>query len=241
MNSPCYLIACEVMRPEIERLLADMECPFHISWMKQGLHNSPDILRREVQRQIHEYEQAGATDILLGYGLCGRGLSGVTGEKATLVLPKVHDCVPLLLGVDQVEANRLSEGGCTLWMSPGWNRYELGPRLESEERRYEEYGELYGQEGAEYIKDMELSFFKNYVKACLIRWEDYWNDMQSLVRQSRAIAASKGLPYRECSGVSDFLCALLSGGRTASFFHLEPGASVDIDANGNLIITSVSA
>ena len=36
--------------------------------------------------------------ILLGYGLCGNGLAGVTARHTRLVLPRAHDCIGILMG-----------------------------------------------------------------------------------------------------------------------------------------------
>ena len=36
--------------------------------------------------------------ILLGYGLCGNGLDGLSARHTRLVLPRAHDCIGLLMG-----------------------------------------------------------------------------------------------------------------------------------------------
>ena len=71
---PRYLIACEVFRPELERLMRGMADAPEVAWLEQGLHETPDDLRRKVQEAVDAFEARGAQTILLAYGLCGRGL-----------------------------------------------------------------------------------------------------------------------------------------------------------------------
>ena len=106
-----HLIACEVFRPELERLTRAMRNAPEVTYLEQGLHDTPDELRRRVQQAVDALEAKGETIIFLAYGLCGRGLTGVTGHTATLILPRVHDCIPVLLGATQEQANESSLGG----------------------------------------------------------------------------------------------------------------------------------
>ena len=112
-----HLIACEVFRPELERLTRAMRNAPEVTYLEQGLHDTPDELRRRVQQAVDALEAKGETVIFLAYGLCGRGLTGVTGHTATLILPRVHDCIPVLLGATQEQANESSLGGGTYWLS----------------------------------------------------------------------------------------------------------------------------
>ena len=78
-----------------------------MNFLEQRLHDYPEKLRSAFQGLVDAFEQEndGPLAVLCGYGLCGRGLSGVHASRATLVFPKLHDCIPLLLGLDQKGAN----------------------------------------------------------------------------------------------------------------------------------------
>ena len=104
------LIACEVLRPELEVLASDMRNPPPMNFLEQRLHDYPEKLRSAFQGLVDAFEQEndGPLAVLCGYGLCGRGLCGVHASRATLVFPKLHDCIPLLLGLDQKGANASS-------------------------------------------------------------------------------------------------------------------------------------
>ena len=93
------LIACKVLEPEIEFCMTQIQHEIDIVWMEQGLHNTPDKLRDELQAQLNaaadSYDAA-----LLGYGLCGNGILGLSCPLP-LVVPRLHDCISLLLGSRQ--------------------------------------------------------------------------------------------------------------------------------------------
>lgn len=69
-----------------------------MTYLEQGLHDTPDGLRHRVQQAVGTLEAESETVIFLAYGLCGRGLTGVIGRTAALILPRVHDYIPVLLG-----------------------------------------------------------------------------------------------------------------------------------------------
>ena len=227
------LIACEVFRPELERLTQGLAQAPEIVFLEQGLHDTPDTLRSRVQEAVERAEHEGATTILLGYGLCGRGLSGVSGRTATLVLPLVHDCIPLLLGVDQDEARKLSRGGSTYWMSPGWLRYSQVPFIRERKARLADYEARFDADAAAYLMELEGEWLKNYTTARLILWEG-WENEEELVRMARAVAEDTDLPYGERAGTGGFLQALLEGRTDERFIRLRPGETVDIDGDGVL-------
>lgn len=102
-----HLLCCEVFRPELEWLAAALPVAPTVRYLDQGLHDYPDELRRQLCAAVRELEAQGATRILLGYGLCGRGLTGVSAARATLAMPRVHDCIPVLLGCRQDQLSRL--------------------------------------------------------------------------------------------------------------------------------------
>ncbi len=226
-----HLIACEVFRPELERLMRGMADAPEVTWLEQGLHETPDDLRRKVQEAVDTFEAQGARTILLAYGLCGRGLAGVTGRTATLVLPRVHDCIPVLLGTTQENANDCALGGSTYWLSPGWLKYPQAFFFRDREQRRRDYEEKYGAEAAAYLIEVEAAWLQNYTNACLILWEG-WDNEGELRAEAEAAARDAGLPYREVPGGDGFLRALLEGGHGEGFLRLEPGFTLDIDGNG---------
>ncbi|BHH83488.1 DUF1638 domain-containing protein [Desulforhopalus sp. 52FAK] len=238
------VLACEVFRLEIEWLLDKMDSPPPVQFLEMGLHQRPDKLRETVQAAVDEFEEQngdGGT-ILLAYGLCGQGLSGVTTQFSTLILPKVHDCIPLLLGIDQDDSGEYSQNGATYWQSPGWVNYADSELIRNKERFHAEYVEKYGADNADYLMEQQLSWLRNYNAVTLIRWpqlaqieKGYAREGGFFEAQARCFAKEADLPYQECSGSDNYLSALLEGGKDKSrFLHIKPGKIVTLTPAGTL-------
>ena len=57
--------------------------------------------------------------ILLGYALCGRGTEGLRAGKTQLVLPRLHDCIGLLMGSHQAYMAYFEGHPGVYYRSPG--------------------------------------------------------------------------------------------------------------------------
>lgn len=88
------IVTCRALA-HVLQTLAGPDAPLTI--LDIGLHLRPERLREQLQITVAELEEDDST-ILLGYGLCGRALEGVVSRRGTLVLPRVDDCVGVLLG-----------------------------------------------------------------------------------------------------------------------------------------------
>ncbi len=51
------IIGCMVMNREISHLVADSRHVVRVWWLRQGLHDTPDILRTELQLAIDDIER----------------------------------------------------------------------------------------------------------------------------------------------------------------------------------------
>lgn len=51
------MIGCMVMNREISLLTAKSENIIRVWWLRQGLHDTPDVLRAQLQKTIDEIEQ----------------------------------------------------------------------------------------------------------------------------------------------------------------------------------------
>lgn len=89
------IIACEVLRDEVELAMANTGCTLPVVWGGKGLHRVPDNLRAGLNEMIAG--QPEAETILLAYGLCGNGMIGVGSGTATVVVPRFDDCIWMLL------------------------------------------------------------------------------------------------------------------------------------------------
>lgn len=233
-----HLISCEVLRPELESIFSGLSEKPQVHYLKQGLHDKPDELRVCLQDKITELENQGVKKIILGYCLCGKGVTGVHAKKATLVMPKTHDCIPLLLGCNQEKMEFLSQNGSTFWLSPGWLRFSQIDFIRNREKRRNEYESLYGNDNAQFLLEQESLWLAHYTNACLIKWKNIpeWNEIE---KDALYVANDVKLPLRIIEGDDSYLKELVLGGLSDRFIQLFPGQTIDMDINGNLISVGV--
>jgi hypothetical protein len=159
MNMRLKLICCDVLfrmacrAAAVSRNIIDME------FTKLQSHNEPDILRGIIQDLIDKADAEGVYDaILLGYGLCGNSVAGLTARAQRLVIPRAHDCCTLFLGSRGKFSEHFGERLSAQWSSHGYlersNTYKGGTDLNKNlglDRDYAELVEQYGEENAEYL------------------------------------------------------------------------------------------
>lgn len=114
------ILACNVFYSEINKLIED-KSNYILKLMPQGLHSIADSskMKAKLQEAINELESEYEPDyIILIYGLCGGGIEGLKTTKTPLVIPKVHDCISLLLGDLSLHKTVNNKG--TYYLSRGW-------------------------------------------------------------------------------------------------------------------------
>src|SRR6266568_4502993 len=125
------IIACEVMKEELLGIAADW--PLQFRFVSMGLHPWPERLKDELARILSVDIPDGTTAIVFAFGLCGGALTGLRAPAVPLVIPLVHDCIPLLIGSYSEYQRELEHEKGTFFLSGGWMEGER--TLLSEYRR----------------------------------------------------------------------------------------------------------
>src|ERR1035438_8361996 len=93
------LIGCEVLYREMCHACAHSPHCVDLEFLPKGLHDlGGKTMAAKIQEAVDRTEEGVYQAILLGYGLCGNGLDGLTARHTRLVLPRAHDCIALLMG-----------------------------------------------------------------------------------------------------------------------------------------------
>lgn len=215
------VIACEVMRYELELICTMMPNPPRLFFLPQGLHDTPKELTKRLQEKITQVESEAPelTHLALGYGLCGKGLEGISLSRCTGVLPQVHDCIPLLLGDLKTQEQLPENAFSTYWFSPGWLTWSVLPYLENQSVRFDTYRKKYGEARAATLVKIEGDILSNYTHACLINWPGLGDAFQEMASTA---AKQSHLPLKTIAGHDGFLTALLSGSWNPERFLLIP-------------------
>jgi hypothetical protein len=130
-------IACRTIEDEINAVYKTLPVQFPIFWVESGLHNFPSKLKNRIQQEIDKV--SGVENILLLFGYCGNSIEGLMAPQAQLVVPKVEDCISLLLGGNQIRRD-LSREVPSFYLTEGWLRYESNIYWEYEQC-LKKYGE----------------------------------------------------------------------------------------------------
>lgn len=229
------VITCAVLEAEIRAMAMNQPDVVHVEIMEQGLHNEPPKLREQLQVAIDRVEAGQHPDaIVLGYGLCSRGIEGVCARSCKLVVARAHDCITLLLGSKEQYAQYVAEHPGTYWYSPGWNKHHTPPGPERYQKLLDEYIEKYGQDNAEYLMETEQHWFSTYDRATYVHLtvgataED--------IQYTKDCAHWLKWKYDEQAGNPELLESLLAGRwDDARFLVLEPGQSIVMTGDERII------
>ncbi len=206
------VVACKVFQPEITYLGIP---PSRVTYLDQGLHRTPGQLRRQLGHTLARLEQTRAPRrVVLVYGYCGGGLERLCTARAELVVPLVHDCIPLLLGRERPPA---WGEGATFYLSPGWIDHGRTPLSE-----YHHTARRWGEEEARWVASRIMKGYRRValIETLPLRGEGHW-------RYTCEMAALHGLTPVRVSGGLGWLRRLLTARAGRGVVVLPPGRRIE--------------
>jgi hypothetical protein len=212
-----------------------------IVMMPQGLHDTPDVLRREVQKELDKTADAAGKPydaILLGYCLCSNGITGLHSEVPVIVA-RGHDCMTLLLGSRHRYQNYFDTHKGIYWYSIGWIEHCNAPMPGKErfEKILADYTEKYGADNAHYLMEMEQNWIKEYKRATFIDWGLPGTEQAKAYTQE--CAAFMQWDYDEIKGDPSLMQRLLDGDwNEDDFLVVPPGQTIRDDLTEPHIMTT---
>ncbi len=229
------LISCEVFIREFCRFASTSKHLIDMVFHPFGLHDTPPLLREEAQKAIDATESGKYDYILIGYGLCSRGTSGLVARNVPLVIPRAHDCITMFLGSKERYIREFTENPGTYYYSSGWVERKDGltqqghvRMLKEEERnqRYNEYVERFGEDNAKYLVDMETEWLSQYKQATFINVDDI-GDVEAYRDFAKRSAETHGWECTEIKGSSSLIRRFLDGEwDEADFLIVNPGQRI---------------
>jgi hypothetical protein len=207
------ILACETVRDELEYALDTVGVDYDVRWVESGLHNYPDKLRKRLQEDLDALTGCGR--VLMAFGCCGNAVVGLETGDYELVIPRVDDCLSMLIGSTEKRIE-LSENGSTYFLTPGWLR---GGRNVSEE--YQHAIRRYGENAGQIIMK---KLFAHYRYLGLLDTGIY-NTADALPELVR-MADQLGLAHKVLPASVEYLCDLLRGPWEAGRYVIVPPRSV---------------
>lgn len=211
------IIGCMVMNREISHLTAESEHVVRVWWLRQGLHDTPDVLRKELQRTIDAIEQENEClsahlrmeAVVLAYGLCSNGVIGLHSRSLPVIVPRCDDCISLFLGSAERYRALFRELPGVYWYNNGWIEQAFTPSKENYARRRAEYAAEYGKENADYLMECTNNWMTNYRNCGYITCP--LGDRPGCEAYARQAAQDFGWQFTKVEGSMDYLHALVNG------------------------------
>jgi hypothetical protein len=209
------IIACPAVLGELEEGAADgLLC----ETLDVGLHRSPDKLRAALHAAVAANDEPGVT-IVLGYGMCSKGVLGLKTDYATIVVPRVDDCIALLLGSNEAFAEQARQESGTYYLARGYIEACDTPFSE-----YERMAEKYGPERAAHLSRMML---EHYTRLALIDTGRY--DLAPFREYAQRFAEFYDLRLEEVPGTTRLVDMLVTGEWDDAFLIVPPGHEITLD------------
>lgn len=204
------LIACGMLRDELELAMERTGLAPETVWLDKGLHEFPATLRAAVQSEIDRREET-CELFLLGMAYCGGALDGVGSRTAAVAVPRFDDCIRLLLSLEP--GSRDPGDSRSLYLTRQWM---LSDR--SLVREMEGYRLKYGEKKAEKIRRAMLA---GYRELRMLDTGGY--DLAGCEEAARADAEALGLAYGCQKGTVRVLEKLLRHEFDGEFCFAGPG------------------
>lgn len=212
VNAKRQVIACATVIEEMLPFLPE-DVPYEI--LDFGLHLQPANLKAVLQSTIDEASRT-ADILLLGYGLCSMAIIGLKASSATLVVPRVDDCIGIFLGSCKAYKEQAKKEPGTYYLTKGW--IEVGDNIFEEHKRMVE---LIGEKNAWRITKILLKHYKRL---------GFINTGQHEIARYRAYAQKTaqdfGLRFEEIKGSDAMVKKLIHGPWDEEFLVVSPGQTI---------------
>lgn len=238
-------IVCQVFTREMEAVVAGSPHRVDLEIIPMGLHDLGIEMRSHLQQRIDAADGLGYDAILVGYALCGRGTEGLRAGQTPLVLPRVHDCIGLLMGGHRAYLAYFEDHPGVYYRSPGWIEFQtpgmmLEPAFASqksplgERRTLEELTAQYGEENGQFLFEQFNAFRQHYSGLTYISVPVASDDVSR--DKARAEAAKEGWKFDEVKGTLSMLEHLVKGEwDPAHFLVVPPGATIKATLNDDIV------
>lgn len=234
---PKYLcIACEVLARPVYLSAAHSPHVVDVILVERGLHNEPDQLKAALQDKINRGAAGGYDAVLLGYGLCGNGTAGLQTASTPLVIPRVHDCISLLLGDSNRYLEEFEKNPGTYWYSQDFleradssGKFSTMGLINDDDlsKQYVAFIEKYGKENADYLMEVMGGWQTHYQRAAYI--DPGFNNTVTMRDAVKLDAEKRGWRFSTLAGDLILIRQLLNGEwPPADFIVVPPNHTVGL-------------
>lgn len=172
-------------------------------------------------------------NIIIVFGLCGKGAAGIGSSSSRVIIPRFDDCVNMMLCPEKREKRAYMKAGIT-YLTRGWTE-DKGSLLSIYNECLERYGEKRGRKAFKLMYD-------SYTLAAVI--DDGCYDLEPVEEYARKTSELLGLDIYTVDGSIHVFEKLLSGNWDDDIIVCEPGEVIseeDFDFGGEPMDVSTTA
>ena len=212
-NLKTAIVACKTLEAELLFAIQKAGISYPVMWIESGLHNTPEKLAATLQGIL---DSITAQRVLAALGFCGNSIQGIKAGGFELIIPRVDDCISLLLG--SVKSRSVISGKyAAYFLTEGWMRGKQNLWVE-----YQDMREKYGEEQAQSIAEM---MYGNYRTLCLL--DSGVEPIGALTNKTKIIADTLGLKQKVIPATVEYIENLLTGPWEESKFLIKaPGETI---------------
>jgi hypothetical protein len=205
------ILACNTIANELNLAVKETGSNHPVYWIESGLHNNPKVLKDHLQSELDKLSNVDC--VLLAFGFCGNAVLGLKTGSFKLVIPRVDDCISLLVGSEE---NRRKIGIGTYFLTKGW--------VDNERNVWEEYKQTVKKYGRERTDRIYKTLLNHYCHLGIIDTGAY--DLNSFLPTSEAIAKDLDLEHVIIPGTMEYFNKLLTGPYDNDFVVIGPQSEV---------------
>ncbi len=240
------LIGCMVLIRDVSKFIQQSDNLIFPFWLEQGLHDTPELLRKRLQKRIDEIEEMDGVGkkrlkfdaIVLAYGLCSNAVVGLHSKAIPIVVPRCDDCIALFLGSQERYLHYFNSEKGIYWYNKSWCENSFVPSQESYEQLRQDYLEKYDEDNVDFLIEAEMSYTKNYQNAYFIKSLDF-DDREERVQVMKS-ADFLGWKYTEIDADNSFIASLLQGDWDERFLICKPGHTIIPEYSGYKITAELN-
>ena len=211
------VVACETVRKELEQALKNTGRDYPVLWLESGLHSVPANLHKRLVEALTRAKDIGDL-VLLAMGFCGNSVAGLTANGFQLIVPKVDDCITLLLGSSE-KRQKISREYAAYFLTQGWLQ---GERNIIRELQYMK--EKFGEKQAREIGKMMYHHYRT-----LVLLDTGVDSMEELRTNTAGISSEFGWKQETVQATLGYLEKLLTGPWDQDLFIVKnPGEKIEL-------------
>lgn len=221
------MLSCRTLEPEVRLAMAKCGCTLELEVLQENNHDVPHLLRRNIQTHLDAMEDVDR--VLMAFTTCGGTMVGLKTGAFELVIPRLDDCLSLLMG-SMERRKAVLEGGFGMFVTKSWMDHEKNTAAELEriQRTYP----------PERAKRIIQAMCGNLDSLNMIDTGAY--EVAAILPRTEALAEQLHLKHRIVQGTTAYLEELLQGPHDPARFIVIPPHTTVTDADTLLCsLTSV--